>query len=200
MTRIPGSSASPSDPSDPSTIPAAVDHTGHDVSAPRETDQEKVYYEGSPLVRGSIGSLLLFLLLGLLFIASPFLLHAMRDEWMGWVVNLVLVIIGLVLLVAPLVWSRTIRYRISNFRIDYERGLLSKTIDTTELWHVEDIRFHQSIIERILGVGTITIFASDQTTPSFPLRGLPKPREIFDALKARIIAIKRTRGVIKVDA
>ena len=45
---------------------------------------------------------------------------------------------------------------------------------------------HQSLIERLLGVGTITVFAADQTTPSFPLRGLPRPREIFDALKARI--------------
>ena len=43
-------------------------------------------------------------------------------------------------------------------------------------------------------------FASDETSPSLPLRGLPRPREIFDALKARVIAIKRTRGVIKMDA
>jgi uncharacterized membrane protein YdbT with pleckstrin-like domain len=106
----------------------------------------------------------------------------------------------LILILAPIVWARTIRYRISNYRIDYERGLLSKTIDTMELWHVDDLKFHQSLIERILGVGTITVSATDQSTPSLPLRGLPKPRDIFDNLKARVIAIKRTRGVIKMDA
>ena len=109
-------------------------------------------------------------------------------------------LLGIAVFVAPIIWARTIRYRISNYRIDFERGLLGKTIDTTELWHVDDIRFHQSLIERLLGVGTITVFASDQTTPAMPLRGLPKPREIFDALKARVIAIKRSRGVIKMDA
>jgi hypothetical protein len=31
------------------------------------------------------------------------------------------------------------------------------------------------------------------------VRGLPKPRPIFDALKQRIIAVKRQRGVIKMD-
>jgi membrane protein YdbS with pleckstrin-like domain len=182
-----------------SVVAAGTGRVTHDISAPREGDPEKVYYEGSPLVRGNIGSLLLFFLLAVLFIAGPVIYRYSQGEWMTWWVNLAMVVIGIILLVAPVIWARTIRYRISNYRIDYERGLLSKTIDTTELWHVDDIRFHQSLIERILGVGTITIFASDQTSASLPLRGLPKPREIFDAVKARVIAIKRSRGVIKMD-
>jgi membrane protein YdbS with pleckstrin-like domain len=182
----------------PSSSPA--EGIPHDISAPGEKDPEKVYYEGSPLVRGNIGSLLLFFLIGALFIAVPFLYRHFENQWPVWWLTIACVVIGLVLLIAPMIWARTIRYRISNYRIDYERGLLGKTIDTTELWHVDDIRFHQSFVERLLGVGTITVFASDQTTPAMPLRGLPKPREIFDALKARVIAIKRSRGVIKMDA
>ncbi len=184
--------------SDPLNV--GVPQTGHDISAPKANDPEKVYYEGSPLVRGNIGSLLLFFLIGALFIAGPFIYRSMSGEWLAWWLILAAIVIGLVLLIAPIVWARTIRYRISNYRIDFERGLLSKTIDTTELWHVDDIQFHQSVVERLLGVGTITIFATDQTSPSMPLRGLPNPREIFDALKARVIAIKRSRGVIKMDA
>jgi membrane protein YdbS with pleckstrin-like domain len=191
------------DPLNPAS--AAVGATGpvmHDVTAPKANEPEKVYYEGSPLVRGNLGSLLLFFLVGLALIAAPFLYWYLSEgnKWPAWWVTLVMILIGLVLLIAPSIYARTIRYRISNYRIDFERGLLGKTIDTTELWHVDDIRFNQSIVERLLGVGTITIFASDQTTPSLPLRGIPKPREIFDALKARVIAIKRSRGVIKMDA
>ena len=186
------------DPSDPNLAAAGV--SPHDISAPREGDPEKVYYEGSPLVRGNIGSLFLFFLLAAIFIAIPIAYRVLQHEWLHLGITVACVVIGIILLVAPMVWARSVRYRISNYRIDYERGLLGKTIDTTELWHVEDIRFHQSLIERLLGVGTITVFASDETTPSFPLRGLPKPREIFDALKARIIAIKRSRGVIKMDS
>lgn len=185
---------SANDPIDPSA-PVV-----HDVRAPGANEPEKVYYEGSPLVRGNIASLLLFFVIGLATIAAPFLYRYFQGVWPAWWVTLIAVVIGLIFLVAPTIWARTIRYRISNYRIDFERGLLGKTIDTTELWHVDDIQFHQSIVERLLGVGTITIFASDQTTPSLPLRGLPKPREIFDALKARVIAIKRSRGVIKMDA
>jgi membrane protein YdbS with pleckstrin-like domain len=192
MTR----SSSP-DPLEPISVnPPVV----HDISAPREGDPEKVYYEGSPLVRGNMGSLFLFFLVGAILVAVPIAYRFLQHEWLHLGITAACVVIGLILFIAPIIYSRTIRYRISNYRIDYERGFLGKTIDTTELWHVEDIQFHQSLIERMLGVGTITVFAADQTTPSFPLRGLPRPREIFDALKARVIAIKRSRGVIKMDA
>jgi membrane protein YdbS with pleckstrin-like domain len=192
MTRDPLAAVPDSSPSQP---------VMHDVSAPKANDPEKVYYEGSPLVRGNVGSLMLLFLLGALFIAGPFLYRYFSDPPQGpvWWITAACVVIGLILLVAPVVWARTIRYRISNYRIDYERGLLGKQIDTMELWHVDDIKFQQSFVDRLLGVGTITIFSDDQTTPSLPLRGLPKPRDIFDALKARVIAIKRSRGVIKMD-
>jgi membrane protein YdbS with pleckstrin-like domain len=180
--------------------PADPTHLPHDISAPREAEPEKIYYEGSPLVRGNLSSLFLLFVIGALFVAAPFIWRFTGHEWFSWWAVLACIVIGVLFFVGPMVWSRTIRYRISNYRIDFERGLLSKSIDTMELWHVDDIKFHQSLLERILGVGTITIFATDQTTPDLPLRGLPKPREIFDALKARVIAIKRTRGVIKMDA
>jgi len=189
MTRSAGS-----DPLNP--LPS----TAADVSAPKDNETESVYYEGSPLVRGSLGSLFLFLVIGILLIAVPFLHHYFFfPQWLPWWVTTALIVLGVLALIIPVVWARTIRYRISNFRIDYERGLLSKTIDTMELWHVDDIKFHQSFMERLLGVGTVTIMSDDQTTPSLPLRGLPNPRTIFDALKNRIIAIKRSRGVIKMD-
>ena len=174
--------------------------TAADVRPPKDSETESVYYEGSPLVRGSLGSLFGFGLVGILLIAAPFLYYYFGDRiWPAWWVTAACVLLGLLALIIPIVWARTIRYRITNFRIDYERGLLGKTIDTMELWHVDDIKFHQSFVERLLGVGTITIMSDDQTTPSLPLRGLPNPRKIFDALKNRIIAIKRSRGVVKMD-
>ena len=171
-----------------------------DIRPPKETEAEAAYYEGSPLVRGSLGSLFGFGLLGILLIAAPFIyVYVLDKPWPVWWAVAAMILAGLIALLVPIIWARTIRYRISNFRIDYERGILGKSIDTMELWHVDDIKFHQSFIERLLGVGTITIMSDDQTTPSLPLRGLPNPRTIFDALKNRVIAIKRTRGVVKMD-
>jgi hypothetical protein len=91
------------------------------------------------------------------------------------------------------------KYRISNYRIDLETGLLNKRIDTIELWHVDDVRLDLSVFDRILGVGTISVHSNDATTPVLALRSLPEPRKLFDQIKQRVIAVKRQRGVLKVD-
>jgi uncharacterized membrane protein YdbT with pleckstrin-like domain len=118
---------------------------------------------------------------------------------MHWWLKIVFVVLGLAVLFWPALMIRTIRYRISNYRIDFERGLLSKQIDTIELWHVEDISLHQSLTDRILGTGNITVVSHDETNPRLELIGVPNPRPLFEMMKQRIIAVKRQRGVIKMD-
>jgi uncharacterized membrane protein YdbT with pleckstrin-like domain len=109
------------------------------------------------------------------------------------------IVVGLLVMLIPWIMTKTLRYRVSNYRIDFERGLLSRSIDTLELWHVEDISFHQSLLDRMLGVGTITIISSDDTSPRLELKSLPKPRQLFESLKQRVISVKRQRGVVKMD-
>jgi membrane protein YdbS with pleckstrin-like domain len=190
MTANPRDAALPSNP------------THEDVDAPHRPadDAEVVYYEGSPMLRAHIGRGSLWLLGGAVAIAIPILLHIFADLAMPWWAYAAGLAVGLVLIFVPWMQAKTVRYRISNYRIDFERGLLSKDIDTLELWHVEDIRFHQSILSRLLGVGTITVLSHDDTSPQLVLRGLPNPRPLFDSLKQRIIAVKRQRGVIKMDS
>jgi hypothetical protein len=99
----------------------------------------------------------------------------------------------------PVIIMKSVRYRVSNYRIDFERGIFGKKIDTLELWHVDDIKMEQSFADRMLGVGTITVLSNDTSTPRLPLRGLPNPRPLFESLKQRVIAVKRQRGVVKMD-
>jgi uncharacterized membrane protein YdbT with pleckstrin-like domain len=153
------------------------------------------------MLRGELGRLFGFGVVALLLIAIPFLYRFVsRDKGLPPVwVTIACIVIGLLLALVPWIMTKTYRYRISNYRIDFERGLLSRNIDTLELWHVEDISFHQSLLDRMLGVGTITIISHDDTNPRLELKSLPKPRPLFDMLKQRVIAVKRQRGVIKMD-
>lgn len=175
-----------------------------DRAAPhREADdREEVYYEGSPMVRGQIGKVILWALIGLIFLASPLIWMALQKDHhppSPWWVNVILVVIGLLFLIIPVMIVKSVRYRISNYRIDFERGIFGKKIDTLELWHVEDIHFEQSFLDRILGVGNITVISHDDTTPRLPMIGIPNPRPLFETLKQRVIAVKRQRGVVKMD-
>ena len=192
--------ASSSDPMrDARTTRDAISSLGDDRHDRPDDSKEEVYYEGSPMVRGEMGMFILWTVIGLALIAAPFVWYFLQDYWWPWYVIVGLVLIGLMLMVIPVLVVKQFRYRISNHRIDFERGLLGKKIDTMELWHVDDIKFEQSFFNRLMGVGKITVMSDDQTTPNLELKGLPNPRPLFDALKQRIIAVKRQRGVIKMD-
>jgi uncharacterized membrane protein YdbT with pleckstrin-like domain len=131
------------------------------------------------------------------FIALAVLL--IREHVGPWWLILSVIIIALLIPVIPRIMSKSRRYRITNYRIDYETGLLAKNIDTVELWHVEDLHFHQSILNRILDVGTIKVISKDESKPIMDLKGIPNPRPLYDIVKQRVIAVKRQRGVIKMD-
>jgi membrane protein YdbS with pleckstrin-like domain len=174
----------------PSDVPPAADRERPHKPA---DDREEVYFQGSPMMRGEIGKLLFCWILAVAMVAAAIYFQA------PWYVIAAAIAVGLIIVIVPWVLTKMIRYRISNYRVDFESGLLSKRIDTLELWHVEDISFQQSFTDRLLRVGTIQIASDDRTTPQLALKSLPNPRPLFDSLKQRIIAVKRQRGVIKMD-
>jgi membrane protein YdbS with pleckstrin-like domain len=163
------------------------------------TDDEAVYYAGSPLLGGKPEQVIGLTLLGALLIIAPIIIRVVGHAWPpGWAA-IVLVVAGLILLLVPILITKSVRYRISNYRIDFERGVVSKNINTLELWHVEDLSFHQSLLDRLIGIGTIRVMSHDDTMPNLTMRGLPNARHLFEQLKQRVIAVKRQTGVLKLD-
>ena len=184
-------------PPDP-TLPNALQPDG--VHRPAG-DTEEVYYEGTPRLRGHLGYVFLYGVLGIFFMALPVLLASLfkKPNHAPWWLNVALELIGIILLIVPILIVKRTRYRITNYRIDFERGWLSTSIDTIELWHVEHIKFQQSLFERMLDVGTVHVISHDPTTPHLFMRGIPHARQLFTTLEQRIIAVKRQQGVMKVD-
>lgn len=162
-------------------------------------DDEAIYYQGSPLFGGQPERVISMGLIGLLLVLGPVIYYFVRHEWPPHLVSLVMVILGVVFFIVPWAMTKAIRYKISNYRLNYERGFLSKDISTIELWHVEDISFHQSLIDRMLGIGSIRVISHDQNMPNLTMRGIPDARKVFDELQQRIIAVKRQAGVLKLD-
>ena len=87
---------------------------------------------------------------------------------------------------------RTTRYKISNRRVEYEHGVLTKTVDSLELWRVLDVRYKQGLIDRMLGNATVTLIGTDQTDPEFELYGLPNGRKLFEDLREAVQAARHT--------
>jgi len=173
---------------------------GLDAAPHKEADdREEVYYEGSPRLRGHLGHLVLYTLIGIVLIAIPILASHFKHPMVWWLI-LAFIVAGIIAMTIPMLLVKRTRYRITNYRIDFERGWLSTTINTIELWHVEDIKFHQNLWDKIVGVGTIEVFSHDEKTPNLYMRAVPHARQLFATLEQRIIAVKRSRGVMKIDS
>jgi membrane protein YdbS with pleckstrin-like domain len=144
--------------------------------------------------------MLLWDLAGLVLLAIP-IANWVHFHWdWPWWVGLFLIAIGILLFCMPMLLRKTLRYRITNYRIDITTGVLSRNVETLELWHVEEPRLHQSFFNRLMGVGSITLTSHDANMPKMVLVGLPKPQELFRLIEQRVIAVKRQPGVMKVDA
>src|SRR3954451_11791933 len=112
--------------SDPSLASSAgVGPEDHRPHRPAD-DREEVYYQGSPLFRGNLGKLFLFVLVGAVLIVLPIFLHFGTQTHLPGLAWAAFIGVGLLLIVLPVLLQRTVRYRVSNYRIDYERGVFGK--------------------------------------------------------------------------
>ncbi len=91
---------------------------------------------------------------------------------------------------------RATHYRISTRSIDVEQGILSKRIDTLQLWRVRDVVFEQNLGERLLGYSRILVITMDDTSPKVVLRGVTDGRALFDRLKIAVESARKRGNVM----
>jgi uncharacterized membrane protein YdbT with pleckstrin-like domain len=110
---------------------------------------------------------------------------------------------GIALAVLVLIWIgikiltlKCVHYRVTADRIEYNRGVLNRQTDNLEMFRVTDLRLHQTLSDRLFGIGTVEIISTDETHPTFWLTQIPDPRQAYDLLKQASLNADRRRGVI----
>ena len=102
--------------------------------------------------------------------------------------------VAVIFLVLKLKRSAT-RFRVTNTVIETERGVLSKRIDVLQLWRCRDVRYRQSLSDRLLGIAHIEVFAQDATTPHLEIVGMPASRQLFEQLRDSIEIQRHAKNV-----
>jgi uncharacterized membrane protein YdbT with pleckstrin-like domain len=114
---------------------------------------------------------------------------------LDWVEHPIVFLFGLVGL-PGLLWQwlvhRGRKYKVSRRRVETERGVFSKAVDSLELWRVLDVRYEQSLLDRMLGNAKITLIGTDQTDGSLVLHGLPDHRRMFEQLRDAVQVTRHT--------
>ena len=121
-------------------------------------------------VKGLLGALLVGVIAGVASAGTA----AQAKVQTGWVIAAVFVVFGLVTLRGCLRRLRT-TYMITDRRLSIGRGLFSRNVHEARLERVQNVYSHQTVLERLLGIGTV-----DFDTVDFDLsfRGVDDPREL----------------------
>ena len=124
--------------------------------------------------------------------------RAWAGDWiLGWV--LLPVVVGLFFLGAVWMRTRSNRWKLTSRRIEIEHGLLSKRIETLELWRVRDVEYRQSLLDRMVGVARFAITAHDGGVPALEVRGAPGDRATYDRLMVAVMEARKQRGVMNLN-
>lgn len=81
---------------------------------------------------------------------------------------------------------RATHYRITNQRLTIDSGLVAKRVDDVDLRTIEDVGLEQSPLERMLGVGRLSIVSTDRARPRLELYGIESPRDVREGLRAGV--------------
>lgn len=107
------------------------------------------------------------------------------------IIVLVLVISGLFIVGRVVLHIMGHRYRLTTQRLFIERGILSQTIDQTELIRVDDVRVHKSLSDRLFGLGSVAILSTDASDREIRIDGIAGPDRVAEALRTRMRSMRR---------
>lgn len=161
-------------------------------TVPDAANQETDIFRLSPVARAFPGQVLL----GVIFIALAIglAIRAQDFSWPRWVA-LVPLAVGTLLLL--LVWIRvkSCSYRLTTQRLFVRRGWLAKHVNELELYRVKDVVVDQGVLQRLLGYGTITVLAADDTTPEVDMVGISRPTNVKEMIRTQYRAARQRERV-----
>jgi uncharacterized membrane protein YdbT with pleckstrin-like domain len=95
----------------------------------------------------------------------------------GWIIAAVAVVLVVVLLSGLLERRRT-TYTITSQRLTIQKGLVAKELHETRLERVQNVNSTQSVLERVLGIGTVDFDTAGGAEYNFAFKGVANPHQI----------------------
>jgi membrane protein YdbS with pleckstrin-like domain len=109
----------------------------------------------------------------------------------GWWATAIVATILIIRVLMSLLRIRGTLYTITSQRVMIERGLVSKSLSEIDLRYVDDTQFQQGVLDRILGIGNVTLISTDKSTPTYTLRGIPDPRNLRETIRSHAYRVSQ---------
>ena len=119
----------------------------------------------------------------------------------AWI-DLSVLVLGLAAMFA-LFWKllalKSIHYEITPDRIEWSRGIFDRKVDNIDMFRVVDLKLRRSLLECLLGIGTVIVLTSDESDPQFEFKHVRRCRKLYDTLKEAGLNADKTRNVIHME-
>ncbi len=155
----------------------------------------EVFFEGSPSLLAMAGS---FITAAIVIAAGAFIAYYYPQNYGTWI-GLGLTAIALLWIIVRIIIFKSTFYRVTNDRIEFEEGVLSKQADNLDLFRISDLQLRRSLLDRIFGIGTIELVTTDANQPNCVLYKIRGARSVFDVLKKASMTADRRRGVVHME-
>lgn len=190
-----------------------VSHKAEKKSGDEENgSDESVLFKGRPSLLGLIGSGIrgaIVLVLAIFIMKFPIEeLRILEDLTENQLVNIsgyrvlagiVLAIVVVLAVIAKAVKLKCVCYEITSDRIEWSRGVLDRRVDNLDMFRVIDLKLRRSLLDCLLGIGTVGLVTTDKTDPKFTFEKIKKPRQLYDCIKKASLEADRKAGVVHLE-
>jgi hypothetical protein len=98
-----------------------------------------------------------------------------------------------------LISLKSIYYEVTPDRIEWRRGVFDRRVDNIDMFRVIDLKLRRSLLECILGIGTVRLVTKDDSDPHFDFVKVRDCRYLYDVIKEAGLEADKTRNVIHVE-
>ena len=183
-------------------------------SAPN-SQLDSILFEGKPSLWAMIGAAIK----GLFFIvAAVFLLKLPLERIVSGLLKLeltdsqanviaeyrVIAGIGLIILVLLILLLKVLRLKMTHYvvspdRIEWSRGILDRKVDNLDMFRVIDLKMRRSLLDCIVGVGTVGLITTDKTDPEFYFEKIHRSRKLYDIIKKASLDADKRSSVVHLE-
>ena len=115
------------------------------------------------------------------------------------VLGLGLGIIVVILLVFKGLRLRMTRYEVTMDRIEWSRGIFDRKVDNLDMFRVVDLKLRRSLLDCMVGVGTVALTTSDKSDPEFEFEKVRDCRTLYDMIKKSSLDADQKRSVVHLE-
>lgn len=95
-------------------------------------------------------------------------------------------------------WTFT-RYTLYNDRFLVNRGFLTRHQEELRLYRIKDVIFRQTLLQRMFGLGTLTVYSTDASTARFLIVNIKESERIAKLISDSAEAERTSKGLTMME-